>query len=520
MSDKVPPRAPFGGPAERTVIVPNPGGRRAVAPSAPAAPAAPAAPYPQSPQNYAPPQPAAAPATPYVPPSAPANPTPDDWISTPAARPQQAVQARAQDIKIDELVAPNENPILRSAGPLLLLLGRLRVALASASPASLMELAANAIKFFEKDIRSAGISEAQANTAKYLICATADDIVQNIPTEDRHVWTQYSMLSRFFGERIGGVRFFDELTRLKQDPLVNYGVLELQHTCLALGFQGIHRTSAGGVATLQQIQRDLYETLRRVRPKVYRELSPRWQGQKLASQMSRVRVPWWAVTSFAGLLLFGIYFVLLYWLTGGVDGVATALASLHDLGKLSIMRKVSVPPPLPPPPPPPVASTAPDKLTQLQRICAALAPEVAAKKVGVDQTANQIIVRVDNVALFDSGSATVLDQFKPVATRVAATLDKEDGYIKVIGHTDNTPISSGNVRFPSNYALSVERAKNVAAMFRPSVGKADRIQTDGKGETAPIADNKTPEGRAKNRRVEIQIPRTDPGPVTERSCRL
>jgi type VI secretion system protein ImpK len=505
MNDKLPPRAPFGGPGERTVIRPNPGGRRPVAAPAPA------------PQDYAPPQPAAAPATPYVPPSAPANPSPDDWIATPAAAPVAAVQARAPDIRIDELVAPNENPILRSAGPLLLLLGRLRVALARASFASLMEQVADAIKFFEKDIRSAGISEAQANTAKYLICATADDIVQNIPTEDRHVWTQYSMLSRFFGERIGGVRFFDELTRLKQDPVVNYGVLELQHTCLALGFQGLHRTSAGGVATLQQIQRDLYETLRRVRPKVYRELSPRWQGQKLASNLSRLRVPWWAATSLAGLLLFGIYFLLLYWLTGDVDGVATALASLHDLGKLSIQRKVSVPPP--PPPPPPVAAAEPDKITQLQRICAALAPEVAAKKVGVDQTANQIIIRVDNVALFDSGSATVLDQFKPVATRVAGTLDKEEGYIKVIGHTDNTPISSGNIRFNSNYALSVERAKSVAALIRPSLGKADRIQTDGKGETAPIADNKTPEGRAKNRRVEIQIPRTDPGPVNERSCR-
>ena len=518
MSDKVPPRAPFGGPAERTVIVPNPGGRRAVAPSAPA-PAAPAAPFPQSPQNYAPPQPAAAPGTHYVPPSAPANPSPDDWISTPAARPQQAVQARAPDIKIDELVAPNENPILRSAGPLLLLLGRLRVALARASFASLMEQVADAIKFFEKDIRSAGISEAQANTAKYLICATADDIVQNIPTEDRHVWTQYSMLSRFFGERIGGVRFFDELTRLKQDPVVNYGVLELQHTCLALGFQGIHRTSAGGVATLQQIQRDLYETLRRVRPKVYRELSPRWQGQKLASQMSRVRVPWWAVTSFAGLLLFGLYFLLLYWLTGDVDGVANALASLHDLGKLSIVRKVSVPPPPPPPPPAPVAANEPDKLTQLQRICAALSTEVAAGKATVDQTANQIIIRVGNLLLFDSGSATVLDQFKPVAARVAATLDKEEGYIKVIGHTDNTPISSGNIRFPSNYALSVERAKSVATLLRPAVAEARRVQTDGKGETAPIADNNTPDGRAKNRRVEIQIPRTDTGPVTERTCR-
>src|SRR5215471_14815022 len=366
MNDKVPPRNPFGIPGERTVIRPNPGGRRPVAPAP--MPGAPPAPYNPVPAGYGAPQPAAPAATPYVPPVAPGNPNPDEWITTQAQAPQPVHQLHVPEVRIDELVAPNENPILRSAGPLLLLLGRLRVALARASFASLMEQVADAIKFFEKDIRSAGISEAQANSAKYIICATADDIVQNIPTEDRHVWTQYSMLSRFFGERIGGVRFFDELTRLKQDPVVNYGVLELQHTCLALGFQGIHRTSAGGVATLQQIQRDLYETLRRVRPKVYRELSPRWQGQKLASQMSRVRVPWWAVTSFAGLLLFGLYFLLLYWLTGDVDGLATALSSLHNLGKLSIVRKVPVPPP-PPPPPAPVASTEPDKLTQLQRIC-------------------------------------------------------------------------------------------------------------------------------------------------------
>ena len=143
---------------------------------------------------------------------------------------------------------------------------------------------------------------------------------------------------------------------------------------------------------------------------------------------------------------------------------------------------------------------------------------IAAEKVAVEQTANQIAIRIGNVLLFNSGAATVLDQFKPIGDRIAATLDKEDGYIKVIGHTDNKPIGSGNVRFPSNYQLSIERAKNVAALFTPALAKPDRLQTDGKGETAPVADNNTTEGRARNRRVEIVIPRTDTGPVTERTA--
>jgi type VI secretion system protein ImpK len=46
-------------------------------------------------------------------------------------------------------------------------------------------------------------------------------------------------------------------------------------------------------------------------------------------------------------------------------------------------------------------------------------------------------------------------------------------------------------------------------LLKPGLAKPDRLQTDGKGETAPIADNKTPEGRARNRRVEILIPREE-----------
>src|SRR5262249_1990 len=251
MTDKDRPDDPFGR-RERTIVRPNPGGRLPPVPSpsappypnplgAPAQPGTPAFQSPGLPPSSYPTPPPPAPPFPgaaYAPP--PTTPAAAEWIQPQAQRaPAPAPSRPGPMLRVDELVAPNANPIMRAAGPLLQLLGRLRVALLRASFASLMGQVAEAIEFFERDIRSAGISEQQPNTAKYVLCATADDIVQHIPTDDRHVWTQYSMLSRFFGERIGGVRFFEILEHTRLDPLVNYPLLELQHACLALGFQGM-----------------------------------------------------------------------------------------------------------------------------------------------------------------------------------------------------------------------------------------------------------------------------------------
>ena len=201
MSDRDKPVNPFGR-GERTIIRPNPGGRLPQAPAPlspsseqqPSVPGArgpfspnpladsPASPYPPAPQYQPVPPPVApvvAPPSPFA--QAPTSHAAEEWISSQNQQaPQQHLPA-APVLRVDDLVAPNANPIMRAAGPLLQLLGRLRVALMRASFASLMEQVADAVKFFETDIRSAGISEQQANTAKYILCATADDIVQHIP---------------------------------------------------------------------------------------------------------------------------------------------------------------------------------------------------------------------------------------------------------------------------------------------------------------------------------------------------
>ena len=504
MSDQDRPGNPFGR-GERTIIRPNPGGRAPpprpqVAPSpaslSPAAAPSPS-PIPGAPSGPAP----AAPTPPFAAPpahaAAPTTPAAEDWIKSAATPPppSQLVEGYGPSLRVDDLVAPNANPIMRAAGPLLQLLGRLRVALLRASFAGLIEQVAEAIKFFEKDIRSAGISEQQATNAKYILCATADDIVQHIPTEERHVWAQYSLLSRFFGERTGGVRFFELLNSAKADPLINYALLELHHACLALGFQGVYRTQSGGVAALQQTQRDLYETLRRVRPKVAKDLSPHWRGQDLGLGAVRASVPVWAVGALAAALLFGLFVTLRILLGGSADAAVQTTATLHPEDKIALKRRVYVPPPPPPPPPPPTS--------QVSR----LRQELQDGECNVvDQTANQIVIRLCTQVTFDPGEAIIKDQFKPLAAKLAAILDKEPGRIRIVGHTDNTPMKS--VRFPSNWQLSVERAKAVAALIKQNLTDPNRIDVEGKGSDTPIASNTTPDGRAKNRRVEVMIGRT------------
>ena len=496
MSDQDRPRNPFGR-GERTIIRPNParpaGNPQAPSPPHQTPPAAPTARPPSSSPDLATSR--TAPATPPTHAPAPTTYAAEEWIQSAAPPPAPAAPAEGMGptLRVDDLVAPNANPIMRAAGPLLQLLGRLRVALLRASFAGLMEQVAEAIKFFEKDVRSAGISEQQATSAKYILCATADDIVQHIPNEERHIWAQYSMLSRFFGERTGGVRFFEMLNQAKLDPLINYPLLELHHACLALGFQGVYRTQSGGLASLQQIQRDLYETLRRVRPKVARDLSPHWRGQALSLNVTRSRVPVWAVGAISAALLFGLFVTLRILLSGSADAAVQATATLHPDDKIALRRRVFVPPP---PPPPPTSQVARLRQELQNGECSI-----------VDQTPNQIVIRLCDQVTFDPGQAIVKDQFKPLAAKIAAILDHEPGRIRVIGHTDNTPIKT--VRFPSNWHLSMDRAKAVAALLKQGLTDPTRIDVDGKGPDVPIASNTTPEGRAKNRRVEVMIGRTN-----------
>ena len=78
------------------------------------------------------------------------------------------------------------------------------------------------------------------------------------------------------------------------------------------------------------------------------------------------------------------------------------------------------------------------------------------------------------------------------------------GNITIVGHTDNVRLQRSNP-LASNQRLSEARAQTIADLLVQSGVPRERIQSEGRADTDPVADNSTREGRALNRRVEVLV---------------
>lgn len=124
--------------------------------------------------------------------------------------------------------------------------------------------------------------------------------------------------------------------------------------------------------------------------------------------------------------------------------------------------------------------------------------------VGVSQTAdNQLKLDIPSDVSFDSGRYDLKPNLRPILDRFATTLNQNQATtVRIIGHTDNVGTDA------ANNLLSVNRASATRDYLVARGVAANRISIDGRGEHEPVADNETPAGRAKNRRVEIFVAET------------
>lgn len=134
--------------------------------------------------------------------------------------------------------------------------------------------------------------------------------------------------------------------------------------------------------------------------------------------------------------------------------------------------------------------------------------EIKEGEIAIIRLKNRLSVSMVDTVLFDSGSSVVKADGKRVLDRVAAILGKVAGrQIRVEGHTDNVPIGA-RLRevFPSNWELSAARATNVVRYLQENGGiDPGSLVAAGYSEYRPVASNETPEGRSRNRRIEIVL---------------
>ena len=120
---------------------------------------------------------------------------------------------------------------------------------------------------------------------------------------------------------------------------------------------------------------------------------------------------------------------------------------------------------------------------------------------------DMLTVDVAEQLFFDSGRATLKETGKEVLKKVADAMKSyEDKAIRVVGHTDNVPITGGLQKvFPSNWELSAARATTVVRFLQDAGIEPERLMATGRAEYAPVASNDDAEGRQKNRRIEITL---------------
>ena len=348
---------------------------------------------------------------------------------------------------------------------------------------------ADSIKKAESQMVEHNFSPMQARTASYFLCTLIDETVLNTPWGSESGWGHNSLLIQFHNEAWGGEKFFEIVKHLVQHPSSNLPLLELAYLCLCLGFMGKYRLDGNGLRHIEELRQELYLTIQRLKNANEPELSLFWRGLGNIRNPLVHQLPSWVVILVVAALLMAAYLGFAYAINRSSNQVFEKMSAIA----MEEAKRPSIQPEAPPPPPRPEILTRADRFTKL------LATEIQEHKIEV---ADGNLLRILNA--FPSGSAQLKEEYRPMIEKIAKELSNESSRISVVGHTDATPIFSA--RFPSNWHLSQARAKDVADMllaYAPLL--QERISSEGRAATEPIASNDNAEGRARNRRIEIRI---------------
>ncbi|WP_370981199.1 type IVB secretion system protein IcmH/DotU [Agaribacterium sp. ZY112] len=271
----------------------------------------------------------------FTPPPAPTGadrtvmiPTPGGARSGATPPPQQAQPTPAAMFQAQEQIALRRglNPLVNSAATVLTVVIKLRTTLNHGNVPDLHKRLTDELKAFESKAKNSGAAPETVVTARYLLCAVIDEVVLNTPWGTASGWSQHSLLSLFHQETFGGEKCFVILQRMLETPGSHLDILELFYLCLSLGFEGKYRLEQRGHEQLEQIRDNLYQTIENHRPSREPDLSPHWQGSVDPNSSMMNYIPMWVFASVVLAILVLSYSGFRYWLYDATSPMAEKIS--------------------------------------------------------------------------------------------------------------------------------------------------------------------------------------------------
>ena len=398
--------------------------------------------------------------------------------------PEHSVKARLEAVKLAR------NPLLEAAQPLLRALADMPDTLDSEAVDTLHQLLMREISSFQSLCNSAQLRHEHVVGASYALCTAIDESAHSTSWggaatdgAGAGAWASRQLAVAFHDDARGGDKVFLLIGRLVAGPDEHIDLLELLYFVLSLGFEGRYGAAANGRRQIEAIRHRLFTLLAASRAEVANALSPQMRIAAVA-RFKRLRsIPPWFTAVLGGLVLlvlFGCYKYRLLLLEANAVQRIASIGTIH----------------------PAAGIVPPAKALRLKEL---LSAEIAKGTVSVQEDADQSAVSFRGDQMFVAGQARLNSTVIPVLAKVAAEIGQVAGQVHVVGHSDNRPIRTP--AFRDNHALSEARAAAVAAELEAQGIDRKRLNVEGRAETEPVADNATPAGRARNRRVDIVVMR-------------
>jgi type VI secretion system protein ImpK len=375
------------------------------------------------------------------------------------------------------------NPMLEAARTLLDALANTPAGLDASSIEQHRQWLVREVQMFGKICSTLPLPSPQVDKARYCLCSALDEAAALTDWGNGSgtgiEWETNGLASTCGYDRQGSDRVFTIVNDCMREPQKNRDLIEVIQQILSRGFKGRYRFVANGDHQIEAVREDIRDAISRgslgvrvledevqasdSRPPSQRPIN----SPRATTPASRSR-RWPAAAAFC-LSLLAIISGVVYWRYAQVN-------------------------------PPPLISPL-DALAS--RLTGRLASETRSGNVTLAENTEHTKLTLRLEGIFEAGESTVNPWVEPTIFAIGQEIARAHGRILITGHTDDQPF--GQTQRGSNLALSDARAREVAQILVAAGVPTDRIESAGKGNAEPAADNTTRQGRARNRRVEMVV---------------